>query len=48
MGMTEQNIYQLGTHTHKRIDSRGREEEWTWEITPEAVIALQAYHLKQN
>ena len=43
--MTETNIYKLGTHTYKTIDGNGREEEWSWEITPEAITALQAVHL---
>ena len=37
------DIYQLGTHTHTKIDSKGREEEWSWEITGDAIIALQTY-----
>ena len=37
------DIYQLGTHTHKKVDSKGREEEWSWEVTPDTIIALQTY-----
>ena len=46
MGMTDRNIYQLGEHKFERTDSKGREEEWSWVVTPETVMALQEYHLQ--
>jgi hypothetical protein len=42
------NIYTLGLHTYTKIDSKGHEETWTWTITPEAVMALQALQLIQH
>jgi hypothetical protein len=44
MGMT-QDIYEIGSHTYVKIDSKGHEETWTWEITPAAVVALQQFQL---
>ena len=28
----------------KKIDSKGREETWEWEVTPEATEALKRLH----
>ena len=28
----------------KKIDSKGREEEWTWDETPEATAAIANLH----
>ena len=42
------DIYTLGLHTFKKIDNKGHENEWTWAITPEAVMALQTLHLNQR
>ena len=33
----------MTTRTYKRIDSKGREEEWSWEETPEVTAALKVY-----
>ena len=30
--------------TYKKIDKKGREEEWSWEETPEFKTALKNYH----
>ena len=30
--------------TFKKTDSKGREEEWTWEETPEVVAAVKQLH----
>ena len=30
--------------TFKKTDSKGREEEWTWEETPEVVKAVKQLH----
>ena len=30
--------------THKKVDSKGREEEWSWEETPEVVAAVKQLH----
>ena len=33
----------MTTRTYKRIDKKGREEEWSWEETPELLAALAAW-----
>jgi len=34
----------MATRTLKRIDSKGREEEWSWEETPEVTAAVAQLH----
>ena len=34
----------MATHTYKKIDSKGREETWEWEETPEVVAAVKQLH----
>lgn len=34
----------MATRTYKKIDSKGREEEWSWEETPEVVAAVKQLH----
>ena len=34
----------MATRTYKKIDSKGREETWEWEETPEAKEALRKLH----
>lgn len=34
----------MATRTHKKIDSKGREETWEWEETPEVVAAVKQLH----
>ncbi len=34
----------MATRTHTKIDSKGREEEWSWEETPEVVAAVKQLH----
>lgn len=31
----------MGTKHNKKIDSKGHEEVWTWEETPETIQALK-------
>lgn len=31
----------MTTRTMKKVDSKGREEEWSWEETPELLQALK-------
>jgi len=33
----------MATKQHKRIDSKGHEEIWEWEETPEVLAALANY-----
>ena len=33
----------MATKQHKRIDSKGHEEIWEWEETPEVLAALSNY-----
>ncbi len=40
----QDNIYSLGEHALNRTDSKGRDEQWSWVITPEAIMALQTLH----
>ena len=48
MTLNTTDIYTLGLHTFKKIDSKGHEQEWTWTVTPETVMALQTLHLNQR
>ncbi len=34
----------MATRTYKKIDSKGREETWEWEETPEVVAAVKQLH----
>jgi len=34
----------MALRTYKKTDSKGREEEWTWEETPEVVAAVKQLH----
>ena len=34
----------MTTRTFKKIDKKGREEEWSWEETPEVKAALKEYY----
>jgi hypothetical protein len=34
----------MATRTYKKTDSKGREEEWSWEETPEVVAAVKQLH----
>ena len=34
----------MALRTFKKTDSKGREEEWTWEETPEVVAAVKQLH----
>ena len=34
----------MATRTYKKIDSKGREETWEWEETPETKEALRKLH----
>lgn len=34
----------MTTRTYTKIDSKGREEEWSWEETPEVVAAVAQLH----
>ena len=34
----------MATRTFTKTDSKGREEEWTWEETPEVVAAVKQLH----
>ena len=34
----------MALSTFKKTDSKGREEEWTWEETPEVVAAVKQLH----
>ena len=34
----------MATRTDKKIDSKGREETWEWEETPEVVAAVKQLH----
>ena len=34
----------MATRTYKKIDSKGREEIWEWEETPEVVSAVKQLH----
>ena len=34
----------MALKTFKKTDSKGREEEWTWEETPEVVAAVKQLH----
>ena len=34
----------MATRTHTKTDSKGREEEWSWEETPEVVAAVKQLH----
>jgi len=40
----------LTKRTFKKIDKKGREEEWSWEETPEVLAALEQLHkdIKEN
>jgi hypothetical protein len=35
----------MATRTYKKIDSKGREETWEWEETPEVVAAVKQLHV---
>ena len=30
--------------TYKKVDSKGRQEEWSWEETPETTAAMKKLH----
>ena len=32
----------MTSKSHKKVDKKGREEEWSWEETPEVTKALAA------
>lgn len=34
----------MATRTFTKTDSKGREEEWSWEETPEVVAAVKQLH----
>jgi len=34
----------MATRTYNKIDSKGREETWEWEETPEVVAAVKQLH----
>ncbi len=34
----------MATRTHTKTDSKGREETWEWEETPEVVAAVKQLH----
>ena len=34
----------MATRTYKKIYSKGREETWEWEETPEVVAAVKQLH----
>jgi len=34
----------MGTKQNKKIDSKGHEEVWIWEETPETIQALKNLH----
>ena len=34
----------MATRTYKKTDSKGREETWEWEETPEVVAAVKQLH----
>lgn len=34
----------MTTRTYKKTDSKGREEIWEWEETPEVVAAVKQLH----
>jgi len=34
----------MATRTHTKTDSKGREETWIWEETPEVVAAVKQLH----
>lgn len=34
----------MATRTHTKTDSKGREETWEWEETPEVVAAVTQLH----
>ena len=38
----------MAKKTFKKIDSKGHEEIWEWEETPELVAALKQLHDKKN
>ena len=40
----------MATRTYTKTDSKGREEEWSWEETPEVLSAVAQLHntIQQN
>ena len=40
----------MATRTFKKTDKKGREEEWSWEETPEVLAAVAVLHntIQQN
>ena len=34
----------MALRTYTKTDSKGREEEWSWEETPEVVAAVKQLH----
>ena len=45
MGLSPSNVESVMTKkTFKKIDSKGHEEIWEWEETPEVVAALKQLH----
>ena len=38
----------MATRTYIKTDSKGREETWEWEETPEATAAIAALHKKND
>ena len=34
----------MATRTYTKTDSKGREETWEWEETPEVIAALKKLH----